>query len=233
MRSSRSLTGKLLKLWRQQDGWHDVPCQGSPLTTKACRLWSRATASNSQQSRPTACSGSASSCKISYATRRKTEGVRRSSPRNAPAPAGFHAVVAQAACSLCRGYCCRNGGDEAFLDTRTIGRLRQANPTMTDDALINLYIGRVPVEGYRNSCIFHGRKGCTLDRSMRADVCNTYFCRGLGDYVKSDAAPEPTIVIAGDSEKTRVSQVLTPPRILAEHGPASHRSGSRTSRSDT
>ena len=155
------------------------------------------------------------------------------SSRASPEPTGFHAVVAQAACSLCRGYCCRNGGDDGFLDARTIGRLRQANPTMTDDALINLYIGRVPVEGYRDSCIFHGRKGCTLDRSMRADVCNTYFCRGLGDYVKSDAAPEPTIVIAGDSEKTRVSQVLTPPRILAEHGPVSHRSGSRTSRSDT
>jgi len=46
---------------------------------------------------------------------------------------------------------------------------------------------------------------------MRADVCNTYFCRGLGDYMRSRAKLEPTIIIAGDGEKARVSPVLTPP----------------------
>jgi hypothetical protein len=147
---------------------------------------------------------------------RKTTSSRRSTSRPAPEPEGFHAVVAQAACSLCQGYCCRNGGDEAFLDARTIARLRQANPTLTDEALIRLYAGRVPVEAYQDSCIFHGRSGCTLDRSMRADVCNTYFCRGLGDFVRSHARPEPTIVIAGEGETMRVSSVLTPSSELTE-----------------
>src|SRR4051812_14459108 len=84
---------------------------------------------------------------------RETKGAHSSNSRVAPEPAGFHAAVAQAACSLCRGYCCRNGGDDAFLDDRTIARLRQANPTMTDKALISLYVGRVPGEAYRDSCI--------------------------------------------------------------------------------
>lgn len=139
--------------------------------------------------------------------------VKRSSrPGRAPPPQpeGFAAVVASAACSLCKGHCCRNGDDTGFLDVGTIARIRREHPAMTEQAVVQSYLGRVPVDSYRGSCIFHGRKGCTLDRSMRSDVCNTYLCRGLGDYVRRRAAPEPTIVIAGDSGKTWVSPVLMP-----------------------
>ena len=40
-----------------------------------------------------------------------------------------------------------------------------------------IYLARVPAAAYQDSCIFHGKRGCTLDRSMRADICNTYFLR--------------------------------------------------------
>src|ERR1700734_4176168 len=46
----------------------------------------------------------------------------------APEPVGSPAVVARTACSLCRGWCCRNGDDDAFLDDRTIARLWLATP---------------------------------------------------------------------------------------------------------
>jgi hypothetical protein len=62
----------------------------------------------------------------------------------------------------------------------------------------------VPSEAYAGSCIFHGKKGCTLGRSMRADICNTYFCRDLGAYIRQRAAPKPTVVIAGGVEKSPV-----------------------------
>jgi hypothetical protein len=68
----------------------------------------------------------------------------------------------------------------------------------------------MPSVAYRDSCIFHGKKGCTLDRSMRADICNTYFCNGLMAYIKGGHAPEPTVVIAGDTEKMHVSPVMMP-----------------------
>ena len=42
-----------------------------------------------------------------------------------PEPDGFCAVVARAACALCRGHCCRNGDDDAFLDDRTLARVQQ------------------------------------------------------------------------------------------------------------
>ena len=44
-------------------------------------------------------------------------------------PAGFAARVAETACSLCKGWCCRNGDDDAFLDDETLARVRLARPT--------------------------------------------------------------------------------------------------------
>jgi hypothetical protein len=44
-----------------------------------------------------------------------------------PEPTGFAARVARAACSLCRGWCCQNGGDDAFLDDQTMARVRRIN----------------------------------------------------------------------------------------------------------
>jgi hypothetical protein len=128
----------------------------------------------------------------------------------APEPDDFAGVIARAACKLCKGFCCRNGDDNGFIDDKTLARVRLANPRLSDEAIVMLYLDRIPSTAYRDSCIFHGKKGCTLDRSLRADVCNTYFCGGLRAYIKSDAVPEPTVVIAGDSEKMRVSPVLVP-----------------------
>ena len=87
-----------------------------------------------------------------------------------PEPTGFAARVAHTACSLCKGWCCRNGDDDAFLDDRTLARVRLANPDMTERAILRLYLDRVPPVTYRDSCIFHGKQGCTLDRSLRADA---------------------------------------------------------------
>jgi hypothetical protein len=130
----------------------------------------------------------------------------------APEPDGFAGIVARAACALCRGFCCRHGDDNGYLDDRAVLRARIENHLLSDEAIVMRYLQRVPTTAYRDSCIFHGKKGCTLDRSMRADICNTYFCGGLRAYITghADARPEPTVVIAGESEKMRVSPVLLP-----------------------
>jgi hypothetical protein len=124
-------------------------------------------------------------------------------------PTGFAARVAHTACSLCKGWCCRNGDDDAFLDDRTLARVRLARPEMTERAILRLYLDRVPPVGYRDSCIFHSKRGCTLERSLRADVCNSYFCGGLGAYVKTGAMV-PTKVIAGEGDTMRTSSLLMP-----------------------
>jgi hypothetical protein len=51
--------------------------------------------------------------------------------------------------------------------------------------------------------------GCTLDRSLRADICNSYYCGRLGAYMKTSAAV-PVKVIAGEGDKMRTSPMLTP-----------------------
>jgi hypothetical protein len=133
---------------------------------------------------------------------------RLASPER-PEPSGFETRVARAACSLCKGWCCRNGDDDGFLDDRTMARVRLARPDMTERAVLRLYLDCVPPVGYNDSCIFHGKHGCTLDRSLRADICNSYYCGGLGAYMKTGATV-PTRVIAGEGDKMRSSPVLTP-----------------------
>jgi hypothetical protein len=125
-----------------------------------------------------------------------------------PAPEGFAARVAGAACTLCRGWCCRNGKDDAFLDEATIARV-PAGQVSTAEA-IEMYVERVPDAGYQDSCIFHGAKGCTLDRSMRSDVCNSYFCYGLHSFIASVEEAGPTVVISGELDQMRLSPVLVP-----------------------
>jgi len=123
-------------------------------------------------------------------------------------PAGFAARVADTACALCRGWCCRNGGDDAFLDESTLARV---SPDMMPAAeAIQLYMERVPDGAYHNSCIFHGAKGCALDRSMRSDVCNSYYCNGLHSFFALSEEPGPTVVISGELDEMRLSRVLVP-----------------------
>jgi hypothetical protein len=124
-----------------------------------------------------------------------------------PEPHGFAADVAQAACSLCRGFCCKNGGDDAFLDERTMARVRRARPELDARGVIRLYADLVPTASYEGSCLFHGKRGCTLSRALRSDVCNSYFCRGVGDYVRGGDFNSPVIVIAGEGKKMRTSKV--------------------------
>ena len=55
-----------------------------------------------------------------------------------PEPEGFAGRVARAACSLCKGWCCRNGADHAFLDEETMARVRRARLTLDTRAVLRL-----------------------------------------------------------------------------------------------
>jgi hypothetical protein len=127
-----------------------------------------------------------------------------------PEPEGFLGTVARAACALCKGWCCKGGGEHGYLDERVMARVRQANPDLDARAVIRRYTDRVPASGYAGSCIFHAEGGCTLDRSLRSDVCNSYFCTGLGNLVKTGQAPTGAIIIATHDGETRTSPVITP-----------------------
>jgi hypothetical protein len=127
-----------------------------------------------------------------------------------PEPEGFAARVARTACSLCKGWRCTNGEDHAFLDQGTIARVRRARLPLDERVVLRLYIEKVPEVGYEGSCIFHGKHGCTLDRSLWSDVCNGYFCGGLQVYMTGGDTVTPTMIIAGVGDKMRTSPLLIP-----------------------
>ena len=62
-----------------------------------------------------------------------------------------------------------------------------------------------------DNCI-HGEKGCTLDRSLRSDVCNSYFCDMLGEFVKKADKATSVIVMSGEGDISRMSPILWPDR---------------------
>jgi len=135
--------------------------------------------------------------------------MRHNEPASAVRPEadGFTARVVAAACTLCKGWCCKNGADDGFLDEATLARHL---PSLTGEEIVAMYLERVPATSYDGSCIFHGEKGCTLSRDMRSNVCNTYFCGALQGFIQSDEARGPTVVIAGELNDMRLSPVLEP-----------------------
>jgi len=124
-------------------------------------------------------------------------------------PDGFTGEVVHAACTLCRGYCCKGGGEHAYLDERVMARVRQANPDLDARSVMRLYLDRVPAISHEGSCVFHAASGCTLDRALRSDVCNSYFCTGLGNFLKIAEAAQSVVVMAGQGEDVRLSPPLT------------------------
>jgi len=132
--------------------------------------------------------------------------LHRNRPDSLPPSSTRHARYA-------RVWCCRNGADDAFLDDRTLARHLAEDADISDETIMRRYLDRVPLAARQNSCIFHGKHGCTLDRGMRADICNTYFCGGLNAYMRGEADPEPTVVLAGEGDKMRSSAVLIPYRV--------------------
>jgi len=139
--------------------------------------------------------------------RRMSQPDRNASPVRSEPP-GFAGDVVRVACGMCAGFCCKGGGEHAYLDERDMARVRHARPELEARAVIRLYIERVPSEGYDGSCVFHGPRGCTLDRSLRSDVCNSYFCNALRDFVATANDRSDAVVIASDGEMTRTSSVM-------------------------
>ena len=70
---------------------------------------------------------------------RTAKHLERSASPLRPEPAGFAARVALIACSLCKGWCCRNGDDDAFLDDQTLARVRVARPDLSEPAVLRLF----------------------------------------------------------------------------------------------
>lgn len=109
-----------------------------------------------------------------------------------------HEAVRSATCGVCRGACCRYGGDTAYIDEAVVRRVRTFQPHLDDAALVALFIGAIPERTVEGSCILHGESGCALPRERRSHVCNNYYCRPIRDWEAETARTgvRPTAVFA-------------------------------------
>jgi hypothetical protein len=125
-----------------------------------------------------------------------------------PEPTGFAATVLAAGCATCAGHCCKGGGDHAYIDERTMARVRRDKPDLDANAIIRLYLKHLAPLSYRGSCLFHGPRGCTLDRALRAELCNAYYCNGLQNFMRTAPAPDRVQIVAARNGRERRSGVL-------------------------
>ena len=83
------------------------------------------------------------------------------------------------ACRACRGHCCRNGGNDAYLDENAIALAWARHPRLSARGLMRLYLAAIPDKAFADSCLFHAKDGCSLPRSLRAPVSEAYLCGPL------------------------------------------------------
>jgi hypothetical protein len=108
-------------------------------------------------------------------------------------------------CTACHGACCYHGGAHAaFLDEDTIGRFAAGHPALDAGGIVAEYLRHVPDRHFEGSCVYHAERGCTLPRTMRADICNAYECRGLKQAREHAAAGARALFIVARHDNTIV-----------------------------
>ncbi|AMW05661.1 hypothetical protein [Gemmatimonas phototrophica] len=114
------------------------------------------------------------------ATMRQTTADQDDGLIEQPAPLSHDQTrVVVAVCSACRGHCCTNGREHAFLRVRTLRDYAAAHPEHTDEAIVQAYLAHLPTHALHPGCVYQGERGCTLPREMRSAICNSYLCTGL------------------------------------------------------
>ena len=109
------------------------------------------------------------------------------------------AKATDAACGTCKGNCCKAGGPTwGFLTVTDVHRFRNRHPERDAAEFLEYYLSFLPDESVPENCVYQGPVGCTLERTDRASLCNSFLCRGvkrlLADIEAHGAAP--TTIIA-------------------------------------
>jgi hypothetical protein len=107
-----------------------------------------------------------------------------------------------ALCGFCAGRCCRHGADSnAFVTDDLLRRWLAENPGHRAVDVVATYMARLPPRHVEDSCVYHGRDGCTLPRALRADVCTRFACEPLVHVRRAaaDGPPQGSLLAAMES----------------------------------
>jgi len=125
------------------------------------------------------------------------------------------------ACRLCRGYCCTQGGTRAWMDAPTIMSHMANHPENRPRHVLEAYLDLLPKKSCQGSCVYHTEDGCTLPRSMRANICNRYYCRGqceLWDHFQGPDHSHALIIAMDRNVVIRSKVVLRRSQTLPDDG---------------
>jgi len=131
----------------------------------------------------------------------KADGAERGNDRP-HSDGGSPGALAASVCAVCEGACCHRAGNHAFLDAAAIARFPGVNGDTDPSSIADTYAAYLPAESFAGSCVYHAAGGCTLPRSLRADICNSYCCSGLRraeDWARSDGTTHVYVVVREDN----------------------------------
>jgi hypothetical protein len=92
----------------------------------------------------------------------------------------LHSILS-VVCAVCRGSCCKNGGDHGYIKVDTLVRYMRQHPELQQHQVLEEYLSFLPKKTYEDSCVYHTRLGCSLPRHMRYEGCEFFACHGLAD----------------------------------------------------
>lgn len=110
-----------------------------------------------------------------------------------------------AACSTCRGSCCRLGGPQmAFLALVDVCQYRLTDPAPSPEGFVARYLGLLPQASVPEACVFQSAAGCTVPRAERAGICNSFRCTGLHMMMQEwNREPRSAAIVAHDEGEVR------------------------------
>jgi len=85
-------------------------------------------------------------------------------------------------CTQCKGGCCYNGSEHAYLSVTTIKRYMDSHNELSITQILDLYLSHLNEETITDSCINQTATGCALPRELRSDICNSFYCDPLKSY---------------------------------------------------
>lgn len=99
-------------------------------------------------------------------------------------------TVSEHLCATCKGGCCADGGNHAYLTFSSIMRIRGNLPDHSAEEILDEYMSRLSDEPVEDSCINQTQTGCSLPVELRSNVCNIYFCNSVRDLHEKFADEE-------------------------------------------
>jgi hypothetical protein len=88
------------------------------------------------------------------------------------------------ACTICKGSCCTQGEEHAYIKVETLLRYMHQHPELQENQVLDNYLSFLPEKSYEDSCVYHTETGCSLPSYMRSDTCPRFVCNGLDEIEK-------------------------------------------------